>query len=285
MGCLDCVLNKIANQKYPCYIAGDINIDVTKCNLNKQTAEYVNMLLSNNCVPTIILPTRIISYSATLIDHMYYYEGIKSNSCMIIESGNFLSDLSDYLFNYTMLLNTCNTNNTVRPLVRIMSQKNKDKFINILSSSNWDTIFSLNDVNLAYNIFFKTITDAYELSFPLTRLSRKRKRKSNRTKNALFTKWLTTRLLSDGQAYKHYRKIFKKVTTEAETLYFNSRFDRHANSIKQLWTNLNTVCSFNNSKSKHQTISKLRLDNDKYVTTSEGISNGLNNFFSTVDDN
>jgi len=33
------------------------------------------------------------------------------------------------------------------------------------------------------------------------------------------------------------------------------------------------------------TISKTRLNNDNYVTTSEGISNGLNNFFSTVGDN
>jgi len=72
MGCLDCVLNKIANQNYPRFIAGDINIDVTKCNLNKQTAEYVDMLLSNNFVPTIILPTRITSYSATLVEHMHY---------------------------------------------------------------------------------------------------------------------------------------------------------------------------------------------------------------------
>ena len=194
MGCLDYVLNKIANQKYPCFIVGDINIDLTKCNLNKQTAEYVDMLLSNNFLPTIILPTRITSYSATLIDHMYYYEGMKSNKSMIIESGNFLNDLSDHLSNYTILINTCNKNNTVRPLVRIMSQKNEDKFVNILSSSNWDNIFSLNDVNLAYNNFIKTITDACELSFPLTRLSRKRSKdkvwitsalkKSSRTKNA-----------------------------------------------------------------------------------------------------
>ena len=45
------------------------------------------------------------------------------------------------------------------------------------------------------------------------------------------------------------------------------------------------MCSFNTIKSKHQIISKLRLDNDKYVTTSEGISNGLNDFFSTIGDN
>ena len=73
----DPVLNRLSSQKYPCLIAGDINIDLTKCNVNNQTAEYVDMLLLNNFVPTVVMPTRITSHSATLIDHMYYYEGKK----------------------------------------------------------------------------------------------------------------------------------------------------------------------------------------------------------------
>ena len=161
------------------------------------------MLLSN-----IIIPTRMTSYSATLIDYMYYHEGMKSNKSMIIESGSYLNDLSDHLPDYTILLNTGNKN---RQLVRIMSQKNKEKFVNILSSSNWDTLFSSSDVNLAHNNFIETVTDAYELSFPLTRLSRKRSKdkvwitsalkKSSRTENSLYTKWLSTWLPSDEQAY------------------------------------------------------------------------------------
>ena len=86
-------------------------------------------MLSNNFEPTIILPACITSHSATLIDHMHYYEGMKSNPSLMIESGKFLNDLSDHLSNYTVLLNICKKSKTVRPLVRILSQKNKTKFV------------------------------------------------------------------------------------------------------------------------------------------------------------
>ena len=87
---LEYVLNKISNGKHPCFVAGDINIDLTKCSSSKQTAEYVDMLLLSNFIPTVIMPTRITSWSATLIDHVYYYEGKKPNEFLQIESGNFL---------------------------------------------------------------------------------------------------------------------------------------------------------------------------------------------------
>jgi len=44
------------------------------------------------------------------------------------------------------------------------------------------------------------------------------------------------------------------------------------------------VCSFKNSRSKHQTINELGLNDNNYATTSEDISNILNNYFNTGDD-
>ena len=107
-------------------------------------------------------------------------------------------------------------------------------------------------------------------------------KKSCHTKNTLYKKWVLTRLPDDEQAYKNYRKIFKKLAAEAEISYYKSQFDSRTNSIKQLWRNLNTVCSFKGGRTKHQTISKLRINDHNYVTTADDISNGLNNYFSTV---
>ena len=55
----------------PCIIAGDLNIDLMKYMVHTQTTEYVNCLLVNNFVPTIVMPTRINDKSATLINHIY----------------------------------------------------------------------------------------------------------------------------------------------------------------------------------------------------------------------
>ena len=114
-------------------ITGDINIDLVKCDSNRKTAEYVDTLLLNNFVPTVIMPIRITPRSATLIDHIYYYEGIKPYEFLKIVSGNFFCDLSDHLPNYTLLINTATGGKATRPLIRIFSENNKEKFCSIFS--------------------------------------------------------------------------------------------------------------------------------------------------------
>ena len=44
--------------------------------------------------------------------------------------------------------------------------------------------------------------------------------------------------------YKTYRKIYKKVAHEAEIPFYKELFDLRKNSTKELWANLNKVCSF-----------------------------------------
>ena len=72
---LEPILSKITCSKNSSLIAGDFNIDLSKCNSDKITGDYINMLFSNNFLPTIIMPTRITPTSATKIDHIYYYDG------------------------------------------------------------------------------------------------------------------------------------------------------------------------------------------------------------------
>jgi predicted metal-dependent TIM-barrel fold hydrolase len=71
---MDDLLSKITMLKSSCIIADDINIDLTKCVVNRSNAEYVEMLLGNNFLPLLVMPTRVTSRSATLIDHIYFFE-------------------------------------------------------------------------------------------------------------------------------------------------------------------------------------------------------------------
>ena len=72
---LENTLNKISHQNIPCFIAGDFNIDLIKWNSNSGISEYLDCLLINNFMPTLVLPTRLTSKSNTFIDHIYFYEG------------------------------------------------------------------------------------------------------------------------------------------------------------------------------------------------------------------
>jgi len=76
---LETTLHDIRSTSTTCIIAGDFNVDLSKYMDHSGTTDYVNILLANNFLPVIIMPTRITSFftttSATVIDHIYYYEG------------------------------------------------------------------------------------------------------------------------------------------------------------------------------------------------------------------
>ena len=57
---LDGVLSNVNHKKIPCVVAGDVNIDLSKTESNVDTANYVDMVLTNNFTPIILMPTRII---------------------------------------------------------------------------------------------------------------------------------------------------------------------------------------------------------------------------------
>jgi len=50
------------------------------------------------------MPSRITANTAILIDHIYYSEG-RNNKSITTKSGNFLTDITDHLPNYLLLIN------------------------------------------------------------------------------------------------------------------------------------------------------------------------------------
>ena len=117
---LDMVKSEVSNQKVKCIIAGDFNIDLTKCTVSNDTSTYVDNLIMNNFMPTALMPTRITSLSATLIDYIYYYEGCNRSSATNVYNGNILCDfISDHLPSYTLIMSKHEMSKKSRPFVRI----------------------------------------------------------------------------------------------------------------------------------------------------------------------
>ena len=206
-------------------------------------------------MPTVLLPTRVTSTSSTLIDHIYYYEGSNVKRNVAIKSGNLLNDLSDHLPNFTLIMQNNNpvTDYKRRPLIRIFSEKNKQKFAHEMASTDWNNLFKETDVNVAYQLFIDKITSLYERCFRQVQISRKRfkdkkwitwgLKKSSREKENLYKKWISTKSSVDESKFKEYRKRFNSVAKEAESMYYRDLFDSKINSVKKLWQNLNTICA------------------------------------------
>ena len=66
---------------------------------------------------------------------------------------------------------------------------------------------------------------------------------------------------------------------EAESEYYKEQFDLKKNNIKQIWRNLNNVCSLS-TKKVNQSINELN-DNGKHIADNLLISNVLNKYFAT----
>ena len=82
-------------------VAGDINIDLLKTNVSS-IQEYLNIMLSYNLLPSIIIPTRVTDRSSTLIDHIFIRLPISQVNNKIT-SGNLVTDISDHFSNFVII--------------------------------------------------------------------------------------------------------------------------------------------------------------------------------------
>ena len=140
-------LHKIFGSRIPCLVVGDINIDLLHVTKDKSIEKYLSSLISNSCLPAILLRTRITFTSSMVIDHIYHYHCRNSINDLNLVTGKLFSDLSDYLPVFSLLLNSNKRNNfSERPLVKLFTESNKLKYEDCLSKIDWSNlIYNNND--------------------------------------------------------------------------------------------------------------------------------------------
>ena len=75
---LDNTLSKITSDRNinDCIITGDLNIDLIQFNTDTQSENYLDMMLRNAFMPTIILPTRIEKSLHIIGSHLLLFQHI-----------------------------------------------------------------------------------------------------------------------------------------------------------------------------------------------------------------
>ena len=91
------LLDRVTRDNKMCYIMGDFNLDLLNTDLHSATNEFINALFSHFLYLLISRPTRLTSYSATLIDNIFTIN--ISASC---DNGLIINDLSDHLPIFTL---------------------------------------------------------------------------------------------------------------------------------------------------------------------------------------
>src|SRR6267154_746783 len=251
---LETTLSKINKRKLPCVLMADMNMDILKVCSSSSVRDYINCLVSNNFLPTLLLPTRVTCTSSTLIDYICLFNNIHNVKTKIC-CGNILSDIFDHYPNFWLLKINKYIDMSNRSHTRVFTPKNKDDFNQKLNHMDWYTIFNnTTDVNLCYDYFINQSTIIYNQCFPLVRISRKAyKNKSWFTKqlrhllyekNSLFRNWRKSADEKDRLIYISFKKKYNNTCRLSKITYYKNVLDVKASSTKKIWDNLNSLMGF-----------------------------------------
>ena len=244
------------NGNASCILAGDMNIDIIKFE-NEGTMNYLTTFFSYRFLPYITLPSRITSFSATCIDHIFVRIADKKRIASDdIASGLFFNDITDHLPCFISIKcgNYITKNN--RPLTRVFGDKNCKRFIESMQAENWPALYSL-DVDW-YSNFISVIKHKFETCFPLVRVSRKRLKdrpwitagfkSSIKKSHRLYRDTLYGNCPQMINKYKKYKVILRNCLKVAEQNYYCHLFDDTKQSAYNLWKNLGPVINPNKKK-------------------------------------
>ena len=226
------------------YIMGDFNIDLLKYNDHLPTGEFLDTMISKGFLPLITKPTHLTSSSATLIDNIF------TNSMTVKTTSILLDDLSDHIPTIiTDSINVPTTNEEPTPTHDI-TQKSVAELNQILTNTNWDNVLTNNDPQEAFDSFFKLLTTATDVAFPL---KVKKKQKSPKSVEWMSSGLKTSSLKKDKlfkakkkhpsilncEIYQNYKKLYNTLCRKAEILHTNRLFDTYVKDIKSTWKLIN----------------------------------------------
>ena len=139
-------------------------LELLNTDLHSATNEFINALFSHFLYPLISRPTRLTSYSATLIDNIF-----NNNISALCDNGLIVNDLSDHLPIFTLCYSDAHFSTIESKesgAIPNFSSQNINAFNNLLCEFVWNSLIYA-DENAAYNGFLQKCTGFYNKSFPI----------------------------------------------------------------------------------------------------------------------
>lgn len=287
------LISKIKNEKNLCnrelILVGDSNINLINYELHKDTNDYLEILLSNELLPLVTLPTRISQRSASLIDHISTNRNDSSYDVGII-----INDLSDHFATFYIIHDNskekCKTILSKR-FSRVMNASNKLKFKNKLENTDWNIVYENFETDSAYNSFLRQLDYCFEASFPIKKENIPKRSIplnpwmtkglliSRRKKELLYRKQLRSPLPESIASYKSFNNLYNRLCRAAKKQYYHSKFTEFSMDGKKTWQLVNTVLGRTFNKC---TLPEKFVSNGKVLSGDYEIAEGFNNFFSDI---
>lgn len=263
-------------------LAGDLNIDFLKAELDTNIKAFFDKLKALNCNQLIDVPTRLTQTSKTLIDHIY----LKFNRQLNVYRGVFINSVSDHLPTFTILDTKVHLNINNRPATRILNDNNIANFKASLSDIHNQTFReTTNNTDERWETFLNILMSNFNKHFPLKKISiskfkdkpwiTKSIKKSSRHKEYLYKIWINTPTNYNFNKYKIYKNKFNSILKSAKKLYYGKLFENNNNKV---WDYIN---SFKKGKKECASVECIKMG-DSTLTDTNQIANAFNKFFSSI---
>ncbi|XP_065658746.1 uncharacterized protein LOC136083274 [Hydra vulgaris] len=238
---------KINDKGKNIFFIGDLNINSLNYKENAVTKLFFDNLFQLCILPIINKPTRITPTSVSAIDNILTNTFLESS----LKAGIIKTDLLDHFPIYFSLSQDLRTYNNPKTKVykRKINQFSIKNFKDSLLEVNWDEVYhesNLGHTNSAYNLFINIFLDHYNKHFPVEEKEIKLKylncpwitkgiRKSSKTKQKLYIKYLKNRNETNVTTYKEYKNLFEKIRKNSKRVYYSKQLQKSKSDNKKTW--------------------------------------------------
>ena len=268
------------------FLMGDFNLNLLKMNSNRKCFEFYTTLTSHGYHPAILKPTRVTATSQTLIDNIFC-----NNISQITQSGIVTNSISDHfpVFLNQQLENSAENRKSIYR-IRLKNRECHVKFRNLLSSANWNSVYSTSDVEIMYEAFSDELFTMYNESFPVIQREAKpidmckpyidnNLRELIRQKHKLEKKFRRQPITYKNEYHKLRNKV-NKLVYKAKQNYFAKRSAECKGNSRKSWNLVSDVLG----RGRKPTVIKQMTDpiSDVTLTKDKDIADCLNNYFANV---
>ena len=281
-------LNILRKEKKKVIICGDFNYNLLAFDKNKETNDFLNLMISNWFTPQILGPTRITGHQKeSLIDNIFI-----NFSDLHCSSGNLFEKISDHLPNF-MIIENLSALKKEKSKVRIRDMKNfnENNFINELKNLKLEEVLkTIPDLNMKYEYFHDKILYLINKNAPMRDATKKENKrnhkpwitsgilKSIKQKNKLLKKFLKTKDNFYYCRYKFYRDKINHLIRSEKRKYYDKFFKDNLDNSKKIWQQVNKI--INRKKNKDEIIG-IRKGN-VIETDPIKIGNVFNEYYTTI---
>ena len=168
---LKALLDEIKVSQLPCYLLGDININLMNYANHNHTTDYLDITYSNGFIPVINRPTRVTDHSATLIDHIFVncYENNVS-----MYQGIIVTDITNhYTIFHIAHFEKLRSLKDDYHLTRKMNLKNYETFKFLISQYDWSNVTYHDTCQNTFILFYDNLKSLFDKAFPVVRVKKR----------------------------------------------------------------------------------------------------------------